>query len=228
VEHKENPDELLDSSKALMVGAGINTRDYSDRVPELIKAGADILCIDSSHGHTEWQKDTLKYIKKQYGEAVKVGAGNIVDEEGFRYLVKAGADFYQSRHRRRFDMHHTTTTGYRKRAGNCCIGSGKGKGPSFQRDRYLYPICSDGALTVHQIVLALAMGADFVMMGRFFAQFDESPSEKVVIGNRHLKEYWGEGTNRAQNWQRYDDGSDGSKGLAFEEGLAVMYPTPVK
>ena len=225
VEHKENPDELLDSSKALMVGAGINTRDYSDRVPELIKAGADILCIDSSHGHTEWQKDTLKYIKKQYGEAVKVGAGNIVDEEGFRYLVKAGADFIKvgigggsiciTRQQRVIGRGQATAV----------LEVAKARDRHFKETGIYIPICSDGGIDrEHQIVLALAMGADFVMMGRFFAQFDESPSEKVVIGNRHLKEYWGEGTNRAQNWQRYDDGSDGSKGLAFEEGVSGYVP----
>ena len=224
VEHKENQDELLDSKKSLMVGAGINTKDYKERVPELINAGADILCIDSSHGHTEWQSDTIKYIRKQYGYSVKVGAGNIVDEEGFAYLVKAGADFIK------------VGIG----GGSICITRqqrvvGRGQATAVlevakARERYLketgiyVPICSDGGIDrEHQIVLALAMGADFVMMGRYFAQFDESPSEKVIIGNRHLKEYWGEGTNRAQNWQRYDMG-EGKNSLTFEEGVSGYVP----
>jgi IMP dehydrogenase len=224
VEHQENQDELLDTNKSLMVGAGINTKDYTERVPELISAGADILCIDSSHGHTEWQGDTIKYIRKQYGDSVKVGAGNIVDEEGFTYLVKAGADFIK------------VGIG----GGSICITRqqrviGRGQATAIlevakARDRYyketgIYvPICSDGGIDrEHQIVLALAMGADFVMMGRYFAQFDESPSEKVVIGNRHLKEYWGEGTNRAQNWQRYDTG-EGKNSLTFEEGVSGYVP----
>ena len=53
--HKENPNEILDSKKRYIVGAGINTRDFKDRVPALVKAGADVLCIDSSEGFSEWQ-----------------------------------------------------------------------------------------------------------------------------------------------------------------------------
>jgi IMP dehydrogenase len=224
VEHKENKNELLDVNKSLLVGAGINTKDYSERVPELIKAGADILCIDASHGHTEWQKDTIKYIRKKYGDSVKVGAGNIVDEEGFKYLVKAGADFIKvgigggsiciTRQQRVIGRGQATTI----------LEVAKAREQYYKETGIYVPICSDGGIDrEHQIVLALAMGADFVMMGRYFAQFDESPSEKVVIGNRHLKEYWGEGTNRAQNWQRYDSG-DGKKGLAFEEGVSGYVP----
>jgi IMP dehydrogenase len=224
VEHKENRNELLDANKSLMVGAGINTKDYTERVPELVNAGVDILCIDASHGHTEWQKDTIKYVRKQYGETVKIGAGNIVDEEGFKYLVKAGADFIKvgigggsiciTRQQRVIGRDQATTI----------LEVAKARERYFKENGIYVPICSDGGIDrEHQIVLALAMGADFVMMGRYFAQFDESPSEKVIIGNRHLKEYWGEGTNRAQNWQRYDSG-DGKKGLAFEEGVSGYVP----
>jgi IMP dehydrogenase len=224
VEHKENRNELLDANKSLMVGAGINTKDYTERVPELVNAGVDILCIDASHGHTEWQKDTIKYVRKQYGETVKIGAGNIVDEEGFKYLVKAGADFIKvgigggsiciTRQQRVIGRGQATTI----------LEVAKARERYFKENGIYVPICSDGGIDrEHQIVLALAMGADFVMMGRYFAQFDESPSEKVIIGNRHLKEYWGEGTNRAQNWQRYDSG-DGKKGLAFEEGVSGYVP----
>lgn len=81
--HKENPNELLDSHKRYVVGAGINTRDYEERVPALINAGADVLCIDSSEGFSEWQARTLKFIREKYGDTVKVGAGNVVDREGF-------------------------------------------------------------------------------------------------------------------------------------------------
>lgn len=71
--HKENTLELLDAHKRYMVGAGINTRDYAERVPALIEAGADVLCIDSSEGFTEWQKLTLDWIRENYGDSVKVG-----------------------------------------------------------------------------------------------------------------------------------------------------------
>jgi IMP dehydrogenase len=224
VEHKENLNELLDTNKGLMVGAGINTKDYPERVPALVEAGADILCIDSSHGFTEYQADTIKYIKDKYGDAVKVGAGNIVDTEGFNYLVKAGADFIKvgigggsiciTRQQRAIGRGQATAL----------MDVAKTRNQYFQDTGIYIPICSDGGINHdHQIVLALAMGADFVMLGRYFARFDESPSKKVVEGNKYLKEYWGEGTNRAQNWSRYDLG-EGKGALIFEEGVDGYVP----
>ncbi|MBR5157751.1 MAG: IMP dehydrogenase [Clostridia bacterium] len=216
--HKENTNELLDSNKRFVVGAGINTRDFEQRVPALVEAGADVLCIDSSEGFTEWQKITIEYIRKKYGDKVKVGAGNVVDREGFMFLAKAGADFVK------------VGIG----GGSICItreqkGIGRGQATALidvaqARDDYyketgIYiPICSDGGI-VHDyhMTLALAMGADFLMLGRYFARFDESPTNKVNINGSYMKEYWGEGSNRARNWQRYDMGGD--KKLSFEEGV---------
>ncbi len=223
-EHKENESELLDSEKRLMVGAAINTHDYEQRVPALVDAGADVLCIDSSHGYTEWQSDALKYIKGKYGDSVKVGAGNIVDAEGFTYLVEAGADFIKvgigggsiciTRAQRAIGRGQATSL----------LDVAKTRGQYCQETGIYIPICSDGATNHdHQIALALAMGADFAMLGRYFARFDESPSKKIVEGNHYLKEYWGEGTNRAQNWQRYDLG-DGKDALLFEEGVDGYVP----
>ena len=222
--HKDNPVELSNkSTKELLVGAGINTRDYAERVPALVEAGADVLCIDSSDGYSEWQYDTLRWIREKYGDKVLVGAGNVVDEEGFRYLAKAGADFIK------------VGIG----GGSICItreqkGIGRGQATAIidvaqARDKYFeetgiyVPICSDGGL-VHDyhMTLAIAMGADFLMMGRYFARFDESPTRKLKIGNNIVKEYWGEGSNRAQNWQRYDSG--GSEALKFEEGVDSYVP----
>lgn len=221
--HHENPYELSDDNKKLLVGAGINSRDYEERVPALIEAGADVLCIDSSDGFSEWQLETLKWIKDKYGDKVKVGAGNVVDKEGFEYLANAGADFIK------------VGIG----GGSICItreqkGIGRGQATSIidvakARDEYAkktgvyVPICSDGGLVQdYHMVLALAMGADFLMMGRYFARFDESPSKKLTIGNRIVKEYWGEGSNRAKNWQRYDMG--GKAALKFEEGVDSYVP----
>ena len=221
--HKENPNELSGPDKKLLVGAGINTRDYKERVPALVEAGVDVLCIDSSDGYSEWQCETLRWIRETYGSRVLVGAGNIVDPEGFRYLVDAGADFIK------------VGIG----GGSICItreqkGIGRGQATALidvaaARDEYFketgiyVPICSDGGL-VHDyhMVLALAMGADFLMMGRYFARFDESPTKKLKIGNSFVKEYWGEGSNRAKNWQRYDMG--GSESLKFEEGVDSYVP----
>jgi IMP dehydrogenase len=223
-EHKENENELLDNEKRLMVGAAINTKDFADRVPALVDASADILCIDSSHGYTEWQSDALHFIRKKYGDSVRVGAGNIVDSEAFGYLVKAGADFIKvgigggsiciTREQRAIGRGQATAI----------LEVAKARDEYFAETGIYIPICSDGGTNHdHQIALALAMGADFTMLGRYFARFDESPSKKVMEGNHYLKEYWGEGTNRAQNWQRYDLG-DGKNALIFEEGVDGYVP----
>jgi IMP dehydrogenase len=221
--HKENPDELSDSHKRLVVGAGINTRDYKERVPMLIDAGADVLCIDSSDGFSEWQKETIGFIRDKYGDKIKIGAGNVVDKEGFLYLAESGADFVK------------VGIG----GGSICItreqkGIGRGQATALievaqARDEYLkktgvyIPICSDGGIVQdYHMVLALAMGSDFIMMGRYFARFDESPTKKLMVGGTYVKEYWGEGSNRARNWQRYDMG--GSNSLKFEEGIDSYVP----
>jgi len=216
--HKANPQELLDSKKRYLVGAGINTRDYATRVPALLEAGADVLCIDSSEGFTCWQEKTIAWVREHYGDSVKIGAGNVVDRDGFLFLAKAGADFVK------------VGIG----GGSICItretkGIGRGQATALievaaARDEYyketgIYvPICSDGGI-VHDyhMTLALAMGADFLMLGRYFARFDESPTPKVMVNGAYMKEYWGEGSNRARNWQRYDLG--GASKLTFEEGV---------
>lgn len=228
-DNKENSLELIDDKKRYIVGAGINTRDYAERVPLLLEAGADVLCIDSSEGYSEWQKRTLQYIHEHFGSDVRVGAGNVVDAEGFRFLAEAGADFIK------------VGIG----GGSICItretkGIGRGQATALidvcaERDRYYketgvyIPVCSDGGI-VHDyhMTLALAMGADFLMLGRYFSRFDESPTDKVKVNGTYFKEYWGEGSNRARNWQRYDLG--GARKLSFEEGVDsyVPYAGPLK
>ena len=216
--HKANPQELLDAEKRYLVGAGINSRDYEQRIPALLAAGADVVCIDSSEGYTCWQAKTIAWVREHYGDSVKIGAGNVVDRDGFLFLAKAGADFIK------------VGIG----GGSICItretkGIGRGQATALievaaARDEYFketgiyVPICSDGGI-VHDyhMTLALAMGADFMMLGRYFARFDESPTPKVMVNGAYMKEYWGEGSNRARNWQRYDLG--GSAKLTFEEGV---------
>jgi len=222
-DHKENPNELSDHQKKLIVGAGINTRDYKERIPKLIEAGVDVLCIDSSDGFSVWQKETLEWVKETYNGKVKIGAGNVVDRDGFMYLAEAGADFIK------------VGVG----GGSICItreqkGIGRGQATAlievaeardeyFERTGEYIPICSDGGIVQdYHMVLAMAMGADFLMMGRYFARFDESPTRKLLVNGNYMKEYWGEGSNRARNWQRYDMG--GADGLKFEEGVDSFVP----
>ena len=206
-QHKENPLELVDSKHRFIVGAGINTRDYEKRVPALVEAGADILCIDSSEGFTEWQSRTIAFIREKYGDRVKVGAGNIVDRDGFRILADAGADFIKVGIGGGSICITRETKGIGRGQATAVIDVAKARDEYFEETGVYVPICSDGGI-VHDyhITLALAMGADFCMLGRYFSRFDESPTKKVMINGNFMKEYWGEGSARARNWQRYDLG----------------------
>lgn len=221
--HKKNENELIDSSKRYMVGAGINTRDFADRVPALVEAGADVLCIDSSEGFSEWQKLTIDYIRENYGDSVKVGAGNVVDAEGFRFLAEAGADFVKVGIGGGAICITREQKGIGRGQATALIEVAKARDEYYQETGIYVPICSDGGI-VHDyhVTLALAMGADFIMLGRYFARFDESPTKRVNINGSYMKEYWGEGSARARNWQRYDMGGD--KKLSFEEGVDSFVP----
>lgn len=221
--HKLNPNELLDASKRYVVGAGINTRDYAERVPALVNAGADVLCIDSSEGFSEWQKLTIDWIRAKYGDTVKVGAGNVVDADGFRFLADAGADFIKVGIGGGSICITRETKGIGRGQATALIEVCKARDEYFEETGVYVPVCSDGGIVYdHHMTLALAMGADFIMLGRYFARFDESPTNKVNIGGNYFKEYWGEGSNRARNWQRYDLGGD--KKLSFEEGVDSYVP----
>jgi len=193
-DHRRHPNELLDESKRLCVGAAINTHDFRERVPALLAAGADALCFDSSDGFTEYQMEGIQWIRDNYGDDVVIGGGNVVSAEGFDYLVQGpGVDFIK------------VGIG----GGSICItreqkGVGRGQASALlevaeRRDAYFketgryIPICSDGGLgNDTQIVVALAMGADFVMMGRYFATTEESPTPKTSINGHVFKPYWGE------------------------------------
>ena len=221
--HKSNPNELLDSHKRYIVRAGINTRDYEERVPALVEAGADILCIDSSEGYSEWQALTLKWIRERYGNDVKVGAGNVVGAEGFRFLAEAGADFVKIGIGGGSICITREQKGIGRGQASAVIDVAKARDEYFEETGIYVPICSDGGIVYdYHMTLALAMGADFLMLGRYFARFDESPSARLNINGNYVKEYWGEGSNRARNWTRYDLG--GTASMKFEEGVDSYVP----
>lgn len=223
-DHKANPLELTDDKKRLFVGAALNTHDYLERAEALMEAEADIFCFDSSDGYTEWQKDAAVELRKRYGKKMILGGGNVVSGDGFRYLVEeADLDFVK------------VGIG----GGSICItreqkGIGRGQASAVievaaERDKYFketgiyVPICSDGGLNNDtNIIMALTLGADFVMMGRYFAMTEESPTPKVNYRGGLYKPYWGEGSSRARNWQRYKQ-SEGS-GMLFEEGVDAYVP----
>ena len=221
--HKENPNELLDAGKRFMVGAGVNTKDYAERIPALVEAGADVLCIDSSEGFSEWQKDTIDFVRSKYGNAVKIGAGNVVDKEGFLYLADAGADFVKVGIGGGSICITREQKGIGRGQATAVIEVAEARNDYFEKTGIYIPICSDGGIVYdYHMTLALAMGADFLMLGRYFSRFDESPTNKLNINGNYVKEYWGEGSNRARNWQRYDLGGDGK--LSFEEGVDSYVP----
>lgn len=221
--HKENPEELLDEEKRLLVGAGINSRDYEERVPALVKAGVDVLVIDSSEGYSVWQSETIAWIKEHYGSKVFVGAGNVVDEEGFRFLADAGADFVKIGIGGGSICITRETKGIGRGQATSVIEVAKARDAYFEETGIYVPICSDGGIVYdYHMTLALAMGADFVMLGRYFSRFEEAPGQKLVVNGNTVKEYWGEGSARARNWGRYDLGQ--GKKLSFEEGVDSYVP----
>lgn len=221
--HKANPNEMLDSQKRYMVGAGVNSRDFAQRIPALVEAGADVLCIDSSEGYSEWQKKTIDFVRENYGDSVKIGAGNVVDREGFMYLAKAGADFVKIGIGGGSICITRETKGIGRGQATAVIEVSKARDDYFRETGIYVPVCSDGGIVYdHHMTLALAMGADFMMLGRYFSRFDESPTNKININGTYYKEYWGEGSNRARNWQRYDLGGDNK--LHFEEGVDSYVP----
>ena len=186
-------------------------------------AGVDVLCIDSSEGFTEWQKRTLAWVRERYGDAVKIGAGNVVDRDGFRFLADAGADFVKVGIGGGSICITRETKGIGRGQATAVIEVAKARDEYFEETGVYVPICSDGGIVQdYHITLALAMGADFCMLGRYFARFDESPTSRVLINGNYMKEYWGEGSARARNWQRYDMG--GAAKLSFEEGVDSYVP----
>ena len=221
--HKANPNELLDDEKRYMVGAGINTRDYEERVPALVEAGVDCVCIDSSDGYSVWQGKTIKWIREKYGDTVKVGAGNVVDAEGFNYLAECGADFIKVGIGGGSICITRETKGIGRGQATAVIEVAQARDEYYKKHGVYIPICSDGGIVYdYHIALALAMGSDFVMLGRYFSRFEEAPGAKLNLNGNYVKEYWGEGSNRARNWQRYDLG--GSSKLSFEEGVDSYVP----
>jgi IMP dehydrogenase len=198
----------VDDRKRLLCVAAINTHDYAERAPALVEADVDALAIDASDGHSVYQAEALRWLAGRYPGLPVIG-GNVITGAGFRYLAEAGANAVK----------------VGMGGGSICItqeqkGTGRGLATAVMdvaaaRDAYLadtgryLPVIADGGIvTSKDAIIALALGADCVMLGRWFARMEESPTEKVTVNGRVMKPYWGEGSARAQDWRsvRYHQG----------------------
>lgn len=230
--NKHRKTELVDNQKQYKVAAAVNTRDFEERVPAIVEAGADLLVIDASQGHDEWQEEALKWIRKKYAD-IPVISGNYVTPEGFDFAVANGAHAVKIG----IGPGSICTTRERLRLG---LGQATAvKIIADRRDQYFkatgiyVPIIADGGIVnLSDITIAFALGADAVMMGRFFAGYHESPTGLETIdveakqgGNFPMlaKPYWGEGSERAKRWRtgRYDQNeiSEGIEGYVPYKGM---------
>jgi IMP dehydrogenase len=225
-EHREHRTEMLDDKKRLMVAAAVNTHDYVERTKALADAEVDLFVIDTSQGWTDYLEDTAKHIQKEYPGIPYVG-GNIVSAEGFRFLVekcrvyavKAG-----------MGVGSICITPYQ-------IGVARGQDRAIEdvalaRDEYFketgvyIPIIADGGVrSVRDMLVALALGADTIMLGRFLAGTNESPTEINFKISPPKKPYWGEGSDRAKSWREKRGYS-----YEFDEGVEawVDYVGPLE
>ena len=213
-DHLDNPNQVVDGRKRLVGVGAINTRDHRARVPALVEAGVDVVSVDSSDGFSGYQRKTIEWIRANYEDLPVIG-GNVITGEGFEFLVASGAGAVK----------------VGMGGGSICItqeqkGTGRGLATAVidvvaARDRhaentgdYIPVIADGGVVNSKDVVVALALGADAVMMGRYFARMDESPTEKLQINGRIMKPYWGEGSARAREWSpgRY-------RHAAFVEGV---------
>lgn len=222
LDQDDYPLEIHDEKKRLLAVASVNTHDYKERVKALVEAEVDVIAIDSSDGYTAYQGEAIEWITEEYPQLPVIG-GNIITKEGFRFLINAGA--------------RAVKIGMG--GGSICItqeqkGTGRGLATTVievveERDLYYQetgkyiPIIADGGVTsTKDITISLALGADYVMMGRYFARMEESPTEKIVVNNRVMKPYWGEGSARARDWKekRYNQGTfvEGVEGLVEYSG----------
>jgi IMP dehydrogenase len=215
------PNACKDKLGRLRVGAAVGVGDYSERVPELLKAGVDVIVVDTAHGHSQGVIDAVREIKKKFPE-LDVVAGNIATSEAAKDLIKAGADCVK------------VGIG----PGSICttrVVSGAGVPQitaimdcSREADKAGVPVIADGGIKFSgDITKALAAGASLVMIGGLFAGTEESPGETILYQGRTYKVYRGMGSIGAMergSKDRYFQAHEEEKAKLVPEGIEGRVP----
>ncbi len=219
--HLKHPNESIDDKKRLLVGAAVSTHpEDRERVLALAEHEVDVLVIDASDGHTEYQRQMLDFVKER--TSVPVIGGNVVTAAGFEFLAAAGADAVKVG----MGIGSGCTTQQVKATGrgqaSALIEIARARDEWQQRTGAYVPIIADGGITgPADMSVALALGADALMMGNLFARYTESAGNLVRnAAGEIVKEYWMEGSMRAHNMRRYNQ----LRETFFEEGISGVVP----
>ncbi len=246
-EHMTHPDAFVDKEKRLRVAAAVSTHpEDSERAEALVKAGVDFLVIDSSDLFSDFAAEAIERYK---GFKKPIIAGNIVHTDAFEFLANLGVDCIKIGQ----GSGSICTTRRVKATGRgqatAVMQIAKARDRFFSKtDRYI-PICSDGGISsTGDMAVAFALGADLLMMGKYFAGFTESPqplterlfkviadsAEEITSVNAFVKPYWGEASARAKNIRRYGHSDprsfviEGVEGFVLHKGsLASQLPKDI-
>ncbi len=219
--HLRHPMETIGANRRLRVAAAVSTHPEDlERIQQLLVHDVDALVIDASNGHTQYQADTLAYIKSQTD--IPVIAGNIVTARGFGFLVQAGADAVKVGMGIGSGCTTQEVRGTGRGQATALLEISRARTEHALKTGSYIPLIADGGIaSSNELAVALALGADSVMLGNLLARFAESPGRVVrATGGDYVKEYWMEGSRRAHNNRRYQSDSAGF----FEEGIEGWVP----
>ncbi len=214
-DHREYKTELIDDMKRLRVIAAVNTHDYEDRIPAVVDSGADLILIDTSQGWTDHVADTSHFALKKY-PGISIIGGNVVTADGFNFLVKdCGVHSVKAGMGIASICITPEQIGVARSQDRAIEDVAKARDKYFEETGEYVPIVADGGVrSVRDMVVALALGADSIMAGKFFAGTNESPTEINYKFSPPKKPYWGEGSQRAKNWRERR-----GYNLEFDEGI---------
>lgn len=209
------PNSARDSAGRLLCGAAIGiTGDIIERASALLEAGADVLGLDSAHGHSMNIYNAVKKIKAQFPNAPVI-AGNIATSEAAEFLIEAGADCLK------VGIGPGSICTTRVVAGIGVPQISAIYDVACVASKYGIPVIADGGIKYSgDITKAIAAGADSVMMGSLFAGCEESPGETEIYQGRQFKVYRGMGSIAAMK--------QGSSDRYFQAGAQKLVPEGVE